>query len=82
MLYTRRSFTVPATATNAAFCAEKGHGMKDSRGRCLNCGEKIGPSMLETVETFKNQRFAFVGTDGDRYRDGYARTFGPRPSRP
>jgi hypothetical protein len=55
MLYQKRSFTVPATASNPSMCLEKGHSATDSRGRCFCCGEKIRESIAETSESFVNR---------------------------
>lgn len=38
MKYTQKSFTVPASAGTAAYCAEHGHTMPDVRGKCVRCG--------------------------------------------
>lgn len=41
MKYEQKSFTVPASAGNATYCAEHGHTLPDVRGKCLRCGEKV-----------------------------------------
>lgn len=41
MKYTAPSFTVPASAGSAAYCAEHGHTMPDVRGKCVRCGHRV-----------------------------------------
>lgn len=45
MLYTKRSFTLPATegklADLAKVCQEHGHMEPDRKGKCIRCGERI-----------------------------------------
>lgn len=53
--YEKPSFTVPASAGNAAYCAEHGHTMPDVRGKCVRCGAKQGAddyvrTLLETTD--------------------------------
>lgn len=62
MLYARRSFTLPVSEGNRSMCDEKGHSAKDAHGRCLCCGDKIGPSMAETVASFNTARRPYTPT--------------------
>lgn len=41
MRYRDKSFTVPASAGNAAYCAEHGHTLPDAKGKCLRCAAKV-----------------------------------------
>lgn len=70
-LFERKSFTVPASAGSASYCAEHGHTLPDQRGKCLRCGDDtsvgvflelidatVTPPMRVAVEVFNSSESA------------------------
>lgn len=39
--FAEKSFTVPASAGTASYCAAHGHTEPDAKGKCLRCGVKV-----------------------------------------
>lgn len=41
MKYMAKKFSAPGSGGSAAYCAEHGHTLPDSKGKCLRCSAKV-----------------------------------------
>jgi len=50
MQYTKKTFSVPASAGTKTICGKVGHAWADKRGKCIRCGEQIRDTGFNTSE--------------------------------
>lgn len=41
--FTKKTFSVPASAGDKKTCEAQGHAFADRKGKCVRCGEKVRP---------------------------------------